>query len=809
MRRLAPIDWLLLGTTLPIIFIALAVSVVHGVRGDFVVPPFWAASAADRQSYPVVARTWSSPSGQASPLAVGDRLLRLDSSDLRGISQFGLIQRWSQAAQAGSRSLRLTIERGSVRSDVGVALVPGQFFPPGNAPWWACFAVGVILVGTALLPLLRAAHWHLARRHYVAMLLLASFTTPWLMAPVSPWGEVISDVLIWPLAFGLLLWNLNEFLPGLRLWGPGQRTLAWALVLLQSASTAAIFWLPDVGLAMSSTALAWGGFSIAFLVALPRVYYRADPRGRRQIKWVIYGFYVSWLPNLYGAVDGVISWISPSPSVAPEWNNPLLVVYILSSAAMPLGLLVAIAFYQFLDIDRLFSATLSYTVLATLGLAMMLGVMPAASHAASDILGLDPAVGQLVMALGLAAVLVPMHRIVRPWIDQRLFPERATLEQRFAQLLEAIAGAADFQELTELVGERLDTLLHPAGVVLYARSGDVFTPLAARGRSGAPTFAARSALIAALQERNTPLAAERWTGRRAASLTPFERAALETLDVAALVPIRRGTELVAFWCLGPKRSGDIYTSTDLALLGAVAGAIADRLVALGETRADFGMRIAKYGIEESPQSAIRNPQSAIEESAVRNPYSAIEGVFRQEGEYWTLSFGGTTARLRDTKGLSYIARLLSQPGLDVHVRDLAATDAPDRAGNGNGAICVEGDLGTMLDARATAQYKERLTDARQDLEAATAAGDLGQATRLQQEIETITEQLTAAYGLGGRARAAGDPTERVRKAVTNQIRRTLNRICTAHPDLGHHLSHALRTGFLCAYRPEHPVAWRL
>src|SRR5262249_3051675 len=190
MRRLAAVDWLLLGTSLPVVLIALVVSVVHGVRGDFVVAPFWAASAADRQSYPVVAQSWSSAGGQASPLEVGDRLLRLDSSDLRGMSQFGLIQRWSQAAQAGARSLRLTIERDSVRSDVDVALVPGQFFPPGEAPWWACFAVGVSLGGTALLLLLRAAHWHLARRNYVAMLLLASFTTPWLMAPVSPWGEV-------------------------------------------------------------------------------------------------------------------------------------------------------------------------------------------------------------------------------------------------------------------------------------------------------------------------------------------------------------------------------------------------------------------------------------------------------------------------------------------------------------------------------------------------------------------------------------------------------------------------------------------
>ena len=49
------------------------------------------------------------------------------------------------------------------------------------------------------------------------------------------------------------------------------------------------------------------------------------------------------------------------------------------------------------------------------------------------------------------------------------------------------------------------------------------------------------------------------------------------------MPFRRGPDLVAFSCLGPKRSGDIYTPTDLAWLGAVAGKISDRLLALDAT----------------------------------------------------------------------------------------------------------------------------------------------------------------------------------------------------------------------------------
>jgi hypothetical protein len=184
-------------------------------------------------------------------------------------------------------------------------------------------------------------------------------------------------------------------------------------------------------------------------------------------------------------------------------------------------------------------------------------------------------------------------------------------------------------------------------------------------------------------------------------------------------------------------------------------------------------------------------------------------VFRREGEYWTLAYADETIRLRDTKGLHYIAYLLAHPGQEMHVAVLAALgiEPGDELG-GQGWRAVEGDLGAVLDPRATAEFKGRLADLREELEDATAAGDLGRADCTRHEIELITRELSAAYGLGGRARKAHDPAERLRKAVTNQIRRALEKISGEHPALGRHLANGLRTGFVCAYRPEQPVAWR-
>jgi hypothetical protein len=345
------------------------------------------SSAPDEQSYPMVDRLLSSSRAEASSLAVGDRVLRLEGSDLRGVSFAGFLLRGSRAAQAGARSLLLTIERGSARSDVRVFLVPG-YSPPGFT-WWAPLPFIVGVVGTALLLLVRAAHWHLARRNYVVSLLVAFCNTPYFSVPTAPRSDIINHVLVQPLAFGLLLWNLNEFLPGLRLWGPGQRAVASALALLLAASFAATFWLPNAGLAAvltDSAGIALAGFFIAFLVALTRVYQRADPLGRRQIKWVVYGFYVGLLPAGFALVVFPLG-------IGPDWIGALNAVAAIPAVAIPLGILVAIAFYQS-STSTGCQCDASYSA-GDFGLAIVLGVMrrPRAPPAT---LGLAPAHGQIL-----------------------------------------------------------------------------------------------------------------------------------------------------------------------------------------------------------------------------------------------------------------------------------------------------------------------------------------------------------------------------------------------------------------------------
>src|SRR5271170_7146118 len=55
-----------------------------------------------------------------------------------------------------------------------------------------------------------------------------------------------------------------------------------------------------------------------------------------------------------------------------------------------------------------------------------------------------------------------------------------------------------------------------------------------------------------------------------------------------------------------------------------------------------------------------------------------QAIFQKEGEYWTIGCGGNAFRLKDTKGLGYIAHLLRHPAAEFHVLDLAGGIAGQR-----------------------------------------------------------------------------------------------------------------------------------
>jgi hypothetical protein len=195
-----------------------------------------------------------------------------------------------------------------------------------------------------------------------------------------------------------------------------------------------------------------------------------------------------------------------------------------------------------------------------------------------------------------------------------------------------------------------------------------------------------------------------------------------------------------------------------------------------------------------------------------------ENIFRKEGDYWTLTYQGSTCHLKDTQGLRAIAVLLHTPGQEQHVLDilavLGAGQRPARRqerGMDTPGGAPQGSLGATLDVAAKMAYKRRLLDLHATLAEAQRCHDLARAAQAQAEIDWLSSELAAALGLGGRDRPVGADAERARSTVTKAIKAAVHKIRQHHPALGHHLATHLKTGLFCQYRlaPSQPTCWIL
>jgi hypothetical protein len=185
--------------------------------------------------------------------------------------------------------------------------------------------------------------------------------------------------------------------------------------------------------------------------------------------------------------------------------------------------------------------------------------------------------------------------------------------------------------------------------------------------------------------------------------------------------------------------------------------------------------------------ATSSPERKIPSASPGRPFSMLP-----EGEYFAISTERGALRFKATRGMRYLARLVAQPDIAIHVLELAgSSDHPDR-----------GDAGELLDANAFRAYRARLEAVRETLDEAEARGDVDRAERARDEMETVARELARANGRGGRARRAESAVDRARSAVQRRIKDAISRIGAQDAALGGWLDRAVHTGNYCTFRPR-------
>jgi tetratricopeptide (TPR) repeat protein len=219
---------------------------------------------------------------------------------------------------------------------------------------------------------------------------------------------------------------------------------------------------------------------------------------------------------------------------------------------------------------------------------------------------------------------------------------------------------------------------------------------------------------------------------------------------------------------------------------------------------------AQSGVAAASAAApLSRPSEPLPSATGSDQSLTDDGTFRLEGEYWTVSYDSRVVRLKDSKGMRVLARLLADPGRPHPSLDLERLGALNDEATARAV--ASGDAGELIDGEARRAYRARLLELREMVEEAGAWGKVDQVGKMREEMDFITHELGAALGLGGRSRVAGSIAERARLNITRAVKSAMQRIAVADAGLATHLGATVHTGTVCVYSPDprSTMSWRV
>lgn len=545
-----------------LLFVLKALGALHPLAQPVVV------TRGKSDGYPVVRAALRPAPDRPTQLAPGDRIVTIGTQSVDGEGQVGVLLAMARAGTGRSRAIPVTIVRGAQTITVQEPM------PLRVSRNYLAEMIVSIISGTAAVLILLRARPSRGTHALFAALVVDALIYLNLSDVAPPWYAMLMLIgIVLPVLSGpLVLRALMAFPEEARGLEGRWRWLPLPLGVIGIPIYSAFYGIPldpAVGVELTRVLLL---ISILVIVAvLARNYRRSGPAGKRQVKWLMYAIYVGAVLTIGTSAVVDISEFDP-----PLWAT---VVMVISKAAFPAGVLIAALRFDLFDIDRLFGATILYNVLAALTLGIGFLVVPRASDLVTSGLDVGREFAQTALTLGLAGLVLLAGRRLRHVVERRFFAERYALEAAMRELPERFASVRRAEALWELTGQELTGILHPVSCVIFASAGDAYVPVFSSGDAHPPVLPRDTPLLAWAHGLSGAQRVDRSDERRIGAMGVT---LLAELEAGTLIPVHRGTVLEAVICLGSKRSGDIYTATDLALLTALGKTLSSHMLRFDE-----------------------------------------------------------------------------------------------------------------------------------------------------------------------------------------------------------------------------------
>jgi len=377
-------------------------------------------------------------------------------------------------------------------------------------------------------------------------------------------------VLFWALSLGIIgasLVHLSFVFPQpmrFVLRRPSLRWLGWiAFILLAIPTTLAITRPPNPYFYINTWQWGYLFITIGFVLLLGALIYHVFRSNlshvRQQSRVIIFGAMIAFIPALYyiaplafGVFTQFYAWLI----------FPALIIF-------PLSITYAIVRYRLLDVDRFFSGALTYLLTLGVALAAFYALLALFSLSLQRVIRANDPMVIAAYLLLLVISFNPLRSLIQRGIDRLFYRAPADYRRALTSLSRNLAITPELNQTLHTLEDQLIQALAPEKFVLYLYNDDLgaYFPHATRDDS-APPYQVEDPLIQIIASAQTPV----WFPTDGPLPAPLQNSAsaYRRLMGFTLVPLHYEGKLIGFMLLGPRRSGDLYTSDDLDFLAAVA-----------------------------------------------------------------------------------------------------------------------------------------------------------------------------------------------------------------------------------------------
>lgn len=196
-------------------------------------------------------------------------------------------------------------------------------------------------------------------------------------------------------------------------------------------------------------------------------------------------------------------------------------------------------------------------------------------------------------------------------------------------------------------------------------------------------------------------------------------------------------------------------------------------------------------------------------------------VFECLGKAWRVIFQGEEKIIPHSRGMDYIAALLSRPNKHIHCLELqgglagAVPSAAEISIDGTPVMDDEIEkaegVPVPVDAASDDDSKDniaaRMKAVQQQIEIAEDVGNSEEAARGKLELNALAKEMGRLRGYRGRGPRDGGPAKRAQQAVSKAIRSAQDTITKIFPAFGAHLQTALDLASNLRYQSAKDVKW--